>query len=488
MNDTGALNPTVRHARGGRPTGSKGHHNDGLQKRCVCPRRQWAKCRHPWYFNFGHRGRGIRLSLHKYAKKPASYWMPKSEAETLRDAIRAAVRAGTYWEAPKETAAPTAGLAFEDVTKRYLESVRADPGRRPHRIPSLQAQLALICRTLIPGAHGTLVRFGDLAVADVVVGHLDAFRDARRALLKQKEAERQERAMLLADARQEAKSLPRGQRGKHVAEALRSAPRVSPEVPHRRGGETGCNRHFEIIRLVFNFAIRKGYGEKENPFLRHGQRVVPFAREQGRNRRLPPEDEARLLAHAGPHLQSLIIAALEAGCRRGELLSLRWRDIVVDAWGVFRTIALRAENTKTDTARRVPISPRLRAVLGMRRNDPDGEPLGPDAFVFGDECGGRVGEFKMAWYNTLRRAGSRDLTFHDLRHEFGSRLIEAGVSLLTVSHLYGHKSIATTARYLNASERVVEREMASFHRIQERQNPGLQPDAMQEPRGTLVTM
>jgi len=32
--------------------------------------------------------------------------------------------------------------------------------------------------------------------------------------------------------------------------------------------------------------------------------------------------------------------------------------------------------------------------------------------VFGDECGGRVGEFKAEWYNTLRRAGTRDLTFH----------------------------------------------------------------------------
>ncbi len=494
MNGSDTPDPTACRARDGRPRGSKGHHNDGLQKRCGCPRRAWAKCRHPWYLTFGYRGRGVRLALNKYANKPPGYWMPKSEAETLRDTIRAAVRAGTFWETPPEPAAPTDGLTFEDVTHRYLDAVRADPGRRPHRIPSLQAQLALICRTAIPGARGSLVRFGDLPVADVVVGHLDAFRDARRVLLKQKEAERQERVRRLADAREEAKALPRGQRGKRWAEAVRSAPRVSSEVPHRRGGETGCNRHLEVIRLVFNFAIRKGYREKENPFLRHGQRVVQMAREHGRNRRLLPEEESRLLAHAGPHLQSLIIAALEAGCRRGELLSLRWRDIVVDAHGNFQTISLRAENTKTDTARRVPISPRLRAVLEMRRTGPDGESLGPDTFVFGDECGGRVGEFKVAWYGTLRRAGTRDLTFHDLRHEFGSRLIEAGVSLLTVSHLYGHKSIATTARYLNASETVVEREMASFHRIQERQNPGVQPDehadgaVMQEPRGALVTM
>jgi integrase len=485
---------TFPRARGGRPKGSKGHHNDGLQKRCGCPRRQWAKCSHPWYFNFGYRGKGVRLSLNKHANKPLGYWMPKSEAETLRDTIRAAVRAGTFCEAPQPLAAPTNSLTVEDVTQRYLDSVRADPARRPQRLRTLLAQLALICRTVIPGARGSLVRVGDLPVADVVVGHLDAFRDARRAWLKQKEAERQVRVRRLTDARQEAKALPRGQRGRHMEEARRSAPRVSPEVPHRRGGETGCNRHLELLRLVFNFAIRKGYRERENPFLRHGQRVVQFAREQGRHRRLLPEEVARLLAEAGPHLQSLIVAALESGCRRGELLSLRWRDILVDARGGFQTISLRAENTKTDTARRVPISPRLRAVLEMRGTGPDGKPLGPDAFVFGDESGRRVGEFKMAWYGTLRRAGIRDLTFHDLRHEFGSRLIEAGVSLLTVSHLYGHKSIATTARYLNASETVVEREMASFHRIQERQNPGVQPDehadgaVRQEPRETLVTM
>jgi integrase len=87
----------------------------------------------------------------------------------------------------------------------------------------------------------------------------------------------------------------------------------------------------------------------------------------------------------------------------------------VDSHGVFQTIALRAENTKIDRARRVPISPHLRTVPEMRRTVPDGEPLGPDTFVFGDECGGRGGEFKTAWYSTQRRAATRDLTVHDLR-------------------------------------------------------------------------
>ena len=26
--------------------------NDGLRKRCRCPKRKWAKCHHPWWFGF----------------------------------------------------------------------------------------------------------------------------------------------------------------------------------------------------------------------------------------------------------------------------------------------------------------------------------------------------------------------------------------------------------------------------------------------------
>jgi integrase len=55
------------------------------------------------------------------------------------------------------------------------------------------------------------------------------------------------------------------------------------------------------------------------------------------------------------------------------------------------------------------------------------------------------------------RAASRqaleaiDLTFHHLRHESGSRLLEAGWPLHNLSHLLGHASIAQTSTYLNAT-------------------------------------
>jgi Phage integrase family len=44
-----------------------------------------------------------------------------------------------------------------------------------------------------------------------------------------------------------------------------------------------------------------------------------------------------------------------------------------------------------------------------------------------------------------------NLTFHDLRHEAGSRLLEAGWPLHNVAHMLGHANIAQTSTYLNAT-------------------------------------
>ncbi len=43
-----------------------------------------------------------------------------------------------------------------------------------------------------------------------------------------------------------------------------------------------------------------------------------------------------------------------------------------------------------------------------------------------------------------------DLRFHDLRHEAGSRKLEAGYPMHAVSLWLGHTDLTTTARYLNA--------------------------------------
>lgn len=43
--------------------------NEGLRKRCGCPRRRWGECSHPWHVNFKWKGRHYRLSLDRESTK-----------------------------------------------------------------------------------------------------------------------------------------------------------------------------------------------------------------------------------------------------------------------------------------------------------------------------------------------------------------------------------------------------------------------------------
>ncbi len=52
-----------------------------------------------------------------------------------------------------------------------------------------------------------------------------------------------------------------------------------------------------------------------------------------------------------------------------------------------------------------------------------------------------------AFENSCKRAGIKNLRFHDLRHTSATRLVLAGVDQATVSKLLGHSSIQMTMRY-----------------------------------------
>ena len=58
-----------------------------------------------------------------------------------------------------------------------------------------------------------------------------------------------------------------------------------------------------------------------------------------------------------------------------------------------------------------------------------------------------IGSIRKAFNNACKRAGIKNLRFHDLRHTFATRLVLAGVDLATVSKLLGHSSIQMTMRY-----------------------------------------
>ena len=207
------------------------------------------------------------------------------------------------------------------------------------------------------------------------------------------------------------------------------------------------NRYLSLLRHMFNWAV-----EHEFPHRSPMVRIRQLQEDNIRHRRLSVESEKKILAVAPVHLRPLIIFALDTGLRRGEMLALRWTDL--EARGGW--IRVSGETAKSGKTRWVPIgTDRLRAVLRFLRTDGLGQLKPSDAAVFSNEAGEPIRHFQTAWRVTVERAGLDDLHWHDLRHEYASRLVEQRVPLSQVRDLLGHASIVTTERYDNQKQEVL---------------------------------
>jgi integrase len=138
---------------------------------------------------------------------------------------------------------------------------------------------------------------------------------------------------------------------------------------------------------------------------------------------LDDQQEQELFKAADPHLRAVVLAMLETCCRPGEILSLQWKDVDLAR----REMRIRWSKAKDREDRMIPITSNLAATLEMRRHDPAGQELGPEAYVFGDELGNRCKSVRQAWEKARNAAGLVGLHLADLRHEAASRWEEAGV-------------------------------------------------------------
>jgi len=96
--------------------------------------------------------------------------------------------------------------------------------------------------------------------------------------------------------------------------------------------------------------------------------------------------------------------------------------------------------------RRIPMNDILFEVLAnlsqRRKSD----------FVFPShrKSGDRFRDPKVGFMKAIRLAGISKFRFHDLRLTFATRLVRAGVDLITVQHLLGHATITMTTRYAHS--------------------------------------
>jgi integrase len=186
--------------------------------------------------------------------------------------------------------------------------------------------------------------------------------------------------------------------------------------------ETTINRDVEVIRHVLFWAADEGL-IPANPIAR-----VRMARERGKRRPvISVSDELKLLAASADHLRPIVIAALDTGMRRGELLNQIWEDIDLDR----KILSVTRSKTAGGEQRLVPMTSRLYLTLeGLRKES-------GIVFLFEKQPIHRI---KTAWAGAIRRAAIPRLRFHDLRHSFNSRLADLGVIADIRRALMGHSS------------------------------------------------
>ena len=138
------------------------------------------------------------------------------------------------------------------------------------------------------------------------------------------------------------------------------------------------------------------------------------------------------------HLKPMVLVSLNTGMRRGELFDLKWSAVNFNT----QIITVTGATTKTSDTRHIPMNKATFGVLEDWKKQ-----VGKSRYVFPSQAGGRLEDIKSAWLNLLERAKIEGFRWHDMRHDFASRLVMAGVPLNTVRDLLGHADIKMTLRY-----------------------------------------
>ncbi len=194
------------------------------------------------------------------------------------------------------------------------------------------------------------------------------------------------------------------------------------------------NRKLTVLKHMIN----KGtdWGMASNETLKRVRKVKKKIEENTRLRFLTVGECQTLINCCAPHLKPIVTVALHTGMRRGEILGLRWEQVDLKHGFIL------LEVTKNGKRREIPIDNTLAEEFNSM-------PRGLESvYVFTDP---RTGEpyksVQTSFETALKKAEIRNFRFHDLRHTFASHMAMAGIDLVSVKELLGHKSLSMTIRY-----------------------------------------
>jgi integrase len=212
--------------------------------------------------------------------------------------------------------------------------------------------------------------------------------------------------------------------------------------------------HLNFLNGIFVFAMKREWATA-NPVLLVDRPRAP--RSAHRRLRFLSSEELAAVVRAVPDddlgavERPLYLTAAMTGLRQGELLGLRWCDV---DWSAGRVRVAESytrgafDSPKSHRGRSVPMSD----VLGgeLERHFQRTRWRGERDLVFAHPLTGNVldaSKLRKRFRRAVAAAGVEDLTFHELRHTFGTRMAAAGAPLRSIQAWMGHADASTTEIY-----------------------------------------
>jgi len=225
---------------------------------------------------------------------------------------------------------------------------------------------------------------------------------------------------------------------KNMAVSLRNVPlhslnghTLSSYMANRKASSGTINRELGVLSAAIRWCYAQGYTDKLV--------LVPrLPSPPPRQRWLSKEECDRLLAAARPypHVWAFIAMALLTGQRKEAILGLTKDRVFLDEGFIdFNENGPLCERRKARAV--VPISPEMRELLTV---------LQSDGIYVVNNNGRRVRDMRKVWGKVIKAAGLEGVTPHTLRHTVATLLVRAGVPLIEVSKLLGHKDSRITER------------------------------------------
>ena len=213
---------------------------------------------------------------------------------------------------------------------------------------------------------------------------------------------------------------------------------ISNDQDGLRKRKASANKALNILKAALNRAYQEGSVPSDEGW----RRVKPFRNvDEAKVRYLNNDESRRLINTCDPDFSQLVKAALLTGCRYGELTALLCSDLNIESGTIY------IRESKSGKPRSVPLNDEgIEFLTSITAGKNENERI----FTRSDGMPWGRSHQRRRLNDAANRVGISDVSFHILRHTYGSALAMQGVPMAVIAAALGHSDTRMTEKHYAA--------------------------------------